>query len=79
MNLVTILVVLAVLAAALFYWFKIRKEKFVMQLYRPNYTTNIPATTFDPADILTAVMPTGMHKAPKLAVELGSYRRFNRI
>jgi hypothetical protein len=81
MNLITILVVLAVLAAiaaAAFWWMKIRKEKFVMQIYRPTYVTSIPATTFDPADILTAVMPSGMHKPPKLAVELGDYRRFRR-
>jgi hypothetical protein len=78
MNLVPILVVLAVLAAA-FWWFKVRKEHFVMKLYRPTYTTSIPPTTWDPADVLTAVMPTGMHKAPKLAVELGNYRRFNRV
>jgi hypothetical protein len=77
MNLLTILVVLAVLAAV-FWWFKIRKENFVMTLYRPTYTTNIPPTTFDPADILTAVMPQGMHKPPKLAVEKGNYRRFRR-
>ena len=80
MNLVMILVVLAVIAAAAaFWWFKVRKEKFIMQLYRPTYTTSIPPTTFDPADILTAVMPQGMHKPPKLAVEKGSYRRFQRV
>ncbi|AGE50219.1 hypothetical protein ATCVCanal1_519L [Acanthocystis turfacea Chlorella virus Canal-1] len=50
-----------------------------MTLYRPTYEYNIPATTFDPADILTAVLPTGQDKPPKLAVELGDYRRFNRI
>jgi hypothetical protein len=77
MNLVLILVVLAVLAA-LFLWFKIRKEKFVMQLYRPTYSA-IPNTEWDPADILTAVMPTGPGKPPRLAVEKGNYRRFQRV
>ena len=69
---------IAVIAAS-FWWFKVRKEKFTMKLYRPNYTTNIPANTWDPADILTRVMPQGQGKPPALAVELGDYRRFNRI
>ena len=73
-----IALIIAVIAAA-FWWFKVRKEKFTMKLYRPTYTTKIPATTWDPADILTAVMPQGMGKTPALAVELGDYRRFTRI
>ena len=78
MNVLMIAIAVLVIAA-LFWFFKIRKEKFVMTLYRPNYTTNIPPTTWDPADVLTAVMPQGKNKSPKLAVELGDYRRFNRI
>jgi len=70
--------VVAVVAAS-FWWIKVRKEKFTMKLYRPDYRTNIPANTWDPADTLTAVMPQGKGKSPALAVELGSYRRFNRI
>jgi hypothetical protein len=50
-----------------------------MQLYRPRYDYDIPENTFDPADVLTAVLPTGKNKSPKLAVELGDYRRFQRI
>lgn len=56
-----------------------KKEKFTMQLYRPRYDYDVPQNTWDPADILTAVLPTGMNKSPELAVELGDYRRFNRI
>jgi hypothetical protein len=70
--------VVAVVAAS-FWWIKVRKEKFTMKLYRPTYKTKIPATTWDPADTLTAVMPQGKGKSPVLAVELGDYRRFNRI
>jgi hypothetical protein len=50
-----------------------------MTLYRPTYEYKIPPTTWDPADILTAVLPPGKDKPPKLAVELGDYRRFQRI
>lgn len=68
------------LVSAVAYWYlKIRKEKFTMTLQRPRYSYNIPPTTWDPADVLTAVLPTGKNKSPKLSVELGDYRRFNRI
>ena len=78
MNVYVVIVVLLLIAAA-FWWFKVRKEKFVMHLYRPTYVTKIPENEFDPASILTAVMPQGMNKPPKLAVELGDYRRFQRV
>lgn len=72
------LIVVAIIATA-FWWFKVRKEKFTMKLYRPNYRTKLPEDEFDPASVLTAVMPQGKGKTPALAVELGDYRRFNRI
>ncbi|AGE49541.1 hypothetical protein ATCVNEJV2_605L [Acanthocystis turfacea Chlorella virus NE-JV-2] len=56
-----------------------KKEKFTMKLYRPNYSYDVPENTWDPADILTTVLPTGMNKPPELSVELGDYRRFQRI
>ena len=71
--------VIIVIAAIFWWWFNVRTEKFMMKLYRPTYTTSIPATTWDPADILTAVMPQGIDKHPKLAVESGNYRRFQRV
>ena len=76
--LIAALVGIAVIAAS-FWFIKVRKEKFTMKLYRPTYKTKIPATTWDPADVLTAVIPRGKGKSPALAVELGDYRRFNRI
>lgn len=79
MNYLLLALAVVAIVAASFWWFKVRKEKFTMKLYRPNYRTNIPATTWDPADVLTAVMPEGKGKTPKLAVELGDYRRFVRV
>jgi hypothetical protein len=80
MNALLILFV-ALLVAASAWWFFVgmKKEKFTMKLYRPGYKYDIPETTFDPASILTTVLPTGKDKPPKLSVELGDYRRFNRI
>ncbi|AGE49892.1 hypothetical protein PBCVCan184_624L [Paramecium bursaria Chlorella virus Can18-4] len=72
------LIVVAIVAAS-FWWIKVRKEKFTMKLYRPTYETKIPATTWDPASMLTEVMPQGKGKSPALAVELGNYRRFVRV
>jgi hypothetical protein len=72
MHLVIILLI-AVLIAIAFYFLKMRKEKFIMKLYRPNIT-RVPDDEWDPASILTAVTP-----GPKLVVERGDYRRFNRI
>ena len=80
MKTLLVLAVSLIVAAAIWWFFSGRKkEKFSMKLYRPEYKYNIPATTFDPADVLTAVLPTGKNKPPKLAVELGDYRRFRRI
>ena len=80
MNALLILALAVVVAVAVAWWFFAgKKEKFTMALYRPTYKYDIPETTWDPADILTAVLPTGKDKPPKLAVELGDYRRFQRV
>ena len=73
MQLVITLLIVALVAAVAFYFLKMRKEKFIMKLYRPNIT-RVPDDEWDPASILTAVTP-----GPKLLVEHGDYRRFNRI
>jgi len=73
MHLVITLLIVALVAAVAFYFLKMRKEKFIMKLYRPNIT-RVPDDEWDPASILTAVTP-----GPKLLVEHGDYRRFNRI
>ena len=77
MHIVLILLVLAIIAAAAFYFMKNKKEKFIMKLYRPTPVLSPPSDTWDPADILTAVLPS--KTGPKLVVEKGDYRRFNRI
>jgi len=77
MHIGIILLLIAVLIAIAFYFLKIRKEKFIMKLYRPTPVLSVPPTTWDPADILTAVLPS--KTGPKLVVEKGDYRRFNRI
>ncbi|AGE55708.1 hypothetical protein ATCVMN08101_630L [Acanthocystis turfacea Chlorella virus MN0810.1] len=79
MNTLLILVLALIVIAAAWWFFAGKKENFTMTLYRPTYEYNIPPTTWDPRDILTAVLPTGKDKPPKLAVELGDYRRFQRI
>ena len=77
MHIAIILLIVAIVAAAAFYFVNMRKEKFIMKLYRPTPVLSPPATTWDPADILTAVLPS--KTGPKLVVEKGDYRRFNRI
>jgi len=77
MRIAIILLIVAIVAAAAFYLVNMRKEKFIMKLYRPTPVLSPPATTWDPADILTAVLPS--KTGPKLVVEKGDYRRFNRI
>ncbi|AGE55049.1 hypothetical protein FK949_gp259 [Paramecium bursaria Chlorella virus NYs1] len=77
MHIILILLLVAIVAAAAFYFMKKRKEKFIMKLYRPTPVVSVPSNTWDPADILTAVLPS--KTGPKLVVEKGDYRRFNRI
>ena len=54
-----------------------KKEKFIMQLYRPTPVVSVPENTWDPADILTAALPS--RTGPKLVIEKGDYRRFQRV
>jgi hypothetical protein len=54
-----------------------KKEKFIMQLYRPTPVVSVPENTWDPADILTAALPS--RDGPKLVIEKGDYRRFQRV
>jgi hypothetical protein len=78
-----ILLTLAVLAIVVFGAMqfmkmkKMKKEKFIMQLYRPTPVLSVPENTWDPADTLTAALPS--KDGPKLVVELGDYRRFQRV
>ena len=73
-----VLALIAVLIAAVaFYFLKMRKEKFIMKLYRPTPVLSVPEDEWDPASMLTAALPS--KTGPKLVVEKGDYRRFNRI
>jgi hypothetical protein len=51
-----------------------KKEKFIMQLYRPTPVVFVPDGTWDMADTLTAALPS--KDGPKLVVQKGDYRRF---
>ncbi|AAC96903.1 hypothetical protein PBCV1_A536L [Paramecium bursaria Chlorella virus 1] len=73
MHIVFILLIVAIVAAAALYFMKKKRENFIMKLYRPDIT-RVPDDEWDPASILTAVTP-----GPKLLVEHGDYRRFNRV
>ena len=81
MKMQHILLVLAVIAIAAFgamQFMKMKKkEKFIMQLYRPTPVVSVPENTWDPADILTAALPS--KDGPKLVIEKGDYRRFQRV
>jgi len=54
-----------------------KKEKFIMQLYRPTPVVSVPENTWDIADTLTQSLPS--KDGPKLVVQKGNYRRFNRV
>jgi len=54
-----------------------KKEKFIMQLYRPTPVVSVPEGTWDIADTLTQSLPS--KDGPKLVVQKGNYRRFNRV
>ena len=54
-----------------------KKEKFIMQLYRPTPVVSVPEGTWDIADTLTASLPS--KDGPKLVVQKGNYRRFQRV
>jgi hypothetical protein len=81
MKTMHIVLTLAVLALVVFgamkFMKKTKKEKFIMQLYRPTPVVSVPENTWDPADILTAALPS--RTGPKLVIEKGDYRRFQRV
>ena len=81
MKMLHILLVLAIVAIVAFgamQFMKMKKkEKFIMQLYRPTPVVRVPDSTWDPADTLTAALPS--KDGPKLVVQLGDYRRFQRV
>lgn len=72
------LAVLAIVAFGAMEFMKMKKkENFMMQLYRPTPVVSVPENTWDPADILTAALPS--KDGPKLVIERGDYRRFQRV
>jgi hypothetical protein len=77
-HIVMVLVVLALVAFAAMQFMKMKKkEKFIMQLYRPTPVVSVPDGTWDIADTLTAALPS--KDGPKLVVQRGDYRRFQRV
>ena len=77
-HIVMVLVVLALVAFAAMQFMKMKKkEKFIMQLYRPTPVVSVPEGTWDIADTLTQSLPS--KDGPKLVVQKGNYRRFNRV
>ena len=77
-HIVMVLVVLALVAFAAMQFMKMKKkEKFIMQLYRPTPVVSVPEGTWDIADTLTQALPS--KDGPKLVVQKGNYRRFNRV
>jgi len=77
-HIVTVLVVLALVAFAAMQFMKMKKkEKFIMQLYRPTPVVSVPEGTWDIADTLTQSLPS--KDGPKLVVQKGNYRRFQRV
>ena len=81
MKIQHILMILVVLALVVFGAMQImkmkKKEKFIMQLYRPTPVVSVPDGTWDIADTLTQSLPS--KDGPKLVVQKGNYRRFNRV
>ena len=81
MKIQHILMILVVLALVVFGAMQImkmkKKEKFIMQLYRPTPVVSVPDGTWDIADTLTQSLPS--KDGPKLVVQKGNYRRFQRV
>ena len=81
MKIQPILMILVVLALVVFGAMQImkmkKKEKFIMQLYRPTPVVSVPDGTWDIADTLTQSLPS--KDGPKLVVQKGNYRRFQRV
>jgi hypothetical protein len=77
-HILMVMVVLALVAFAAMQFMKMKKkEKFIMQLYRPTPVVSVPEGTWDIADTLTQSLPS--KDGPKLVVQKGNYRRFNRV
>ena len=77
-HILLIMVVLALVVFAAMQFMKMKKkEKFIMQLYRPTPVVSVPEGTWDIADTLTQSLPS--KDGPKLVVQKGNYRRFNRV
>lgn len=77
-HILLVLIVLALVVFGAMQFMKMKKkEKFIMQLYRPTPTVSVPENTWDPADTWTQSLPS--KDGPKLVVQKGNYRRFNRV
>lgn len=77
-HILLVLIVLALVVFGAMQFMKMKKkEKFIMQLYRPTPVVSVPDGTWDIADTLTAALPS--KDGPKLVVQRGDYRRFNRV
>jgi len=79
MKMMYVLLALAAIALVAFVMMKFmkKKEKFVMKLYRPTPVVNVPENEWDPASMLTAVIPS--KNGLELVTQKGNYRRFNRV
>lgn len=77
-HILLVLIVLALVVFGAMRFMKMKKkEKFIMHLYRPTPVVSVPENTWDPADILTQALPS--KDGPKLVIEKGDYRRFQRV
>ena len=78
LHILLVLVVFAIIAFGATQFMKTKKkEKFIMQLYRPTPVVSVPDGTWDIADTLTAALPS--KDGPKLVVQKGNYRKFQRV
>lgn len=76
-HILLVLVVLALVVFGAMQFMKMKKkEKFIMQLYRPTPVVSVPENTWDIADTLTQALPS--KDGPKLVVQKGNYRKFKR-
>ena len=77
-HILLVLIVLALVVFGAMQFMKMKKkEKFIMQLYRPTPVVSVPDGPWDIADTLTQSLPS--KDGPKLVVQKGNYRRFQRV
>lgn len=77
-HILLVLIVLALVVFGAMQFMKMKKkEKFMMHLYRPTPVVSVPEGTWDIADTLTQALPS--KDGPKLVMQKGNYRRFNRV